>query len=211
MWGRFTGGSRGAEDASARTDVLWDPETKTLDANPNRVLEARAGLWAGFWRCHDEVARTRTIDSIRVARDKALKDTGDKVQTITSDDIRKAAKSFPSGTSIGLDTWTFKEIAQCEDTDLQELTHIIMDMQMNVAPPRQCLAQLLSLLGKKGVGHRAVSTMPTLIRITTRMDAANDRVWNMTHSHEDDTAKPETSCLYSVEERLVEQEMLFLR
>jgi hypothetical protein len=202
--------TKGAEDPSARADVLFDPVSRTLDTNPNNVLEARTSEWGKIWHCDDAEAKTRTIMAIEEARMKALAATDETISPVTGSDIREAAKSFPSKTSIGLDTWGFTEIAQAEDSDLDKLAHIITSMQREIAPPRQCLGQLLTLLGKKGGGHRTVCTMPTLIRITTRLDALNDRQWNMNHSHEDDSAKPETSCLWAAEERLVEQEVLFL-
>ena len=45
-------------------------------------------------------------------------------------------------------------------------------------------------------------------RMYTSLEEGIDKRWNADNSHEDDSCKPETSCLRAAEERLIEQEIL---
>ena len=47
-------------------------------------------------------------------------------------------------------------------------------------------------------------------RIYTDREEEDERQWNIDNSHEDDSSKPNTSCLRAAEERLIEQEILHL-
>jgi len=47
-------------------------------------------------------------------------------------------------------------------------------------------------------------------RVYTGLDDEKERQWNVENSHEDDSSKPNTTCLRAAEERLIEQETLHL-
>ena len=51
-------------------------------------------------------------------------------------------------------------------------------------------------------------TLSTYNRIETRLQSQQERDWNTSNSHDDDTARPGASCLTGMEERLVEIEIL---
>ena len=55
---------------------------------------------------------------------------------------------------------------------------------------------------------RSVCAQSTYNRMEARCQSQEDREWSETHSHEDDTARPGSSCLRGMEERLVEIELL---
>ena len=63
---------------------------------------------------------------------------------------------------------------------------------------------------QKKKGHRTVATMASGYRVYTGLDDGKERQWNVENSHEDDSSKPNTSCLRAAEERLIEQEILHL-
>ena len=67
----------------------------------------------------------------------------------------------------------------------------------------------MAMIPKKKV-HRTVATMASGYRVYTGLDEDNERQWNVENSHEDDSSKPNTSCLRAAEERLSEQEIFHL-
>lgn len=67
----------------------------------------------------------------------------------------------------------------------------------------------MAMIPKKK-GHRTVATIASGYRVHTGLDDEKERQWNVENSHEDDSSKPNTSCLRAAEERLIEQEILHL-
>ena len=52
--------------------------------------------------------------------------------------------------------------------------------------------------------------MATGWRISTSIGTEEERQWNIEHSHDDDSSKPNASCLEAAEERLIDQEILVM-
>ena len=67
----------------------------------------------------------------------------------------------------------------------------------------------MAMIPKKK-GHMAVATMASGYRIYTGLGDEKERQWIVDNSHEDDSSKPDTSCLRAAEERLIVQEFLSL-
>ena len=74
--------------------------------------------------------------------------------------------------------------------------------------PKQCALNIMNLLPKAGGDFRTVCTLSTYMRIETRLQAKEEKEWNTNHADDEDTAKPGTSCLTGMEERLVDIEIL---
>ena len=83
------------------------------------------------------------------------------------------------------------------------------EWDIEVTAPAQWLVNLMAMIPKKK-GHRTVATMASGYRIYTGLEEDDERQWNIDNSHEDDSSKPNTSCLRAAEERLIEQEILHL-
>lgn len=110
---------------------------------------------------------------------------------------------------MGLDLWAIKELAQCAKDDLDKLAKLFREWDIGVTAPAQWLVNLMAMIPKKK-GHRTVATMASGYRVYTGLDDEKERQWNVENSHEDDSSKPNTSCLRAAEERLIEQEILHL-
>ena len=98
-------------------------------------------------------------------------------------------------------------MAQCEGGDLDRLVALMMEWDSEIVVPGQWLTNLMAMIPKKK-GHRTVATMASGYRTYTSLEADEDRRWSINASHEDNSSQANTSCLWAVEERLIEQEIL---
>ena len=197
------------EDPTGGTAVNWDESTSTFISNPNEVLKMRSKDWGKIWQCDDDKARTRTSNAVKRARSQA-KAGGEKSTLVaTGRNIANACGSFKKKTSVGLDLWALAELAECDLEDLDRLGRLMMEWDSEMVAPSQWLVNLLNMIPKKK-GHRCIATMASGYRCFTSLEEDIDKRWNVEHSHEDDTSKPDASCLRAAEERLIEQEILVI-
>ena len=74
----------------------------------------------------------------------------------------------------------------------------------------QACCNIINLLGKAAGGNRCICTMPSIHRLSTRIDHVEESEWNASFAHKDDTAQAGSSCLLGAEKRLVDQEAMVL-
>ena len=98
---------------------------------------------------------------------------------------------------------------QCDTEDLDKLAVLLRGWVIEITAPAQWLVNLMAMIPKKK-GHRTVATMASGYRIYTGLEDEKERQWNIENSHEDDSSRPDTSCLRAAEERLIEQKNLSL-
>ena len=140
-------------DTTGGTAVMCDEKKKDFDTDPNVVLDERKHGWGDIWQCKDNEARARTNKAIREAIDEA-KQCGTEGATLT--DRRKIAATagkFKKNTSVWLDLWAIKEIAQCNHEDLDKLAGLYREWDIEVTAPAQWLVNLMAMIPKKK-GHR---------------------------------------------------------
>ena len=118
--------------------------------------------------------------------------------------IVETANSCKKNTSVGLDLRARKEIGQCAPEDLDKLAELLREWDMEITAPAQWLVNLMAMIPKKK-GHRTVATMASGYRVYTGLDDERERQWTVGSSHEDDSSKPNTSCLRAAEERHIQQ------
>ena len=97
-----------------------------------------------------------------------------------------------------------KEFGQCATEDLDKLAELLREWGIEIIAPAQWLVNLMAMIPK------TVATMASGYRVYAGLDDESERQWNVENSHEDDSSKPNASCLRAAEERLIEQEILSL-
>lgn len=113
--------------------------------------------------------------------------------------IAETASSLKKNTSDGLGLWAIKEFCQCAPEDLDKLAELLMEWDLAITAPAQWLVNLMALIPKKK-GHRTVATMESGYRVYTGLDEVDGRQLKIENSHEDDSSKPNVSCLRAAEE-----------
>ncbi len=94
------------------------------------------------------VAKQEVVNTLRSLIERVRSEQPTSVAH-TGSDIIKVASTFPKNTSIGSDLWTFKEIAQCNISDLDRFARLISSCQRSAAPPKQSLLNILNLNRQK--------------------------------------------------------------
>ena len=89
------------------------------------VLDERTHGWEDIWQCRDDNARTRTNKAIKEAISEAKVGGAEGAILTTGRKIAETAGKFKKNTSVGLDLWAIKEIAQCDQEDLDKLAGLL--------------------------------------------------------------------------------------
>ena len=77
---------------------------------------------------------------------------------------------------MGLDLWAIKELAQCDEEDLDKLAKLFREWDIEVTAPAQWLVNLMAMIPKKK-GHITVATMASGYRVYTGLDDEKERQW----------------------------------
>ena len=139
-------------------------------------------------------------------RGQYLEDDAMNSKKYSADNIRKASKSFKPGTSIGVDQWSFKEIALLPDIILQDLAVIYYSVRCAVLPI-QVLDNRMARIPKKQGGERTIAITATLYRRITEMDNEDTANFSAKNIYHNDSARKGQSCLTSVEKKALAAEM----
>ena len=87
------------------------------------ILRRHTKFWRGQWKADDKDMTTHTAKTIKEARDRITQEKVEEEddEDYSAEEIRRAARTFKSSTSIGIDLWTFREIAPMPDIILNKL------------------------------------------------------------------------------------------
>ena len=111
---------------------------------------------------------------LKALREVAIEEPGTPI-VFCSGHLRKVAHTFPNKTSIGVDCWTFQEIAACTDDDLAALGRLMAENLSMIIVPKQCALNIMSLLPKACGDFRTVCTLSTYKRMETRLQAKEEK------------------------------------
>ena len=140
---------------------------------PLEVAKHHAQPWRKEWECDDSDHFVRQIQAIKDLRDRHLEGAPVWADSIDLQprNIRRACKSFPGTTAVGLDNLFFSDIALLPDAALEALGSLLRQCVATLALPIQVLMQLMVLLGKKSGGSRTIAILATFYRLLMRLVA----------------------------------------
>ena len=108
--------------------MLSDCPPGEVVTEPDRVLDRRSSEWAGVWMCSDQTGAQKALKAIAQRHACPDLDTAPR-QPITTSTMRACCTSFKAGTSIGLDCWSFRDIARLPDPALSDLVLLLEDIR----------------------------------------------------------------------------------
>ena len=137
------------------------------------ATELEAENWATWWKVGEAYD-----DPFENAEYKGqASDDFSKLASLTASDIRRAARSFPIGTGVGVDNISPRAIDRLTEEALDSLVYILHACEKNGEWGRCNNLVLTVLLPKADGGVRPIGLLPTVTRIWMR--ARNDvaRKW----------------------------------
>ena len=137
------------------------------------AVEHEAADWAGWWKANEP------YDDPWVDGDLAQQAKADlaKLPRLQVHDIRTAARSFPTGTGVGVDNTAPRALDRLTDAALEALIDILHRCEKE-GEWGKCNALVLTvLLPKPDGGVRPIGLLPTPIRIWMRARADVARRW----------------------------------
>jgi len=152
-----------------------------LITDPIAVAKPHATPWKKEWESGDRAGFLEQIQAIKSLRDEHLGGASDWADTVDVHprNIRRACRSFPSKTAVGLDNLFFTDIALLPDAALRSLGNTLKQCMATLALPIQVLMQLMVLLGKKSGGSRTIAILATFYRLLMRILAPAISEWDV--------------------------------
>ena len=161
--------------------------------SPQGIVENQRDYWAKVLQSH-RTDKVEEVDKQLHAMRLSLIGAGGSshraeiLSSLTAGNVRNAARSFKSRTSIGCDATSFKEIAEASDEALEELACMFCEAVVNVALPMQVLLNMVALLGKKNGGSRCIAICATFYRLLLGVLKPLAREWDLKHGNKHDSA-----------------------
>ena len=154
-------------------ELMPPPDVKVngkLITNPNGILKHHSGEWSKQWKT-DYPTKVAEVKKAIMELIREVNETGHGVpfdhEPAT---LRKAAGSFKSSTSIGIDTWGFGESEKMSDPVLASLGKLLKDIKNKAVPLVQMRMNLMASLQKTDGGIRNVAIAPTLYKLLMELD-----------------------------------------
>jgi hypothetical protein len=171
-------------------DAMTAEVTSPNSHDPIPVADHHAGQWAEVWRASNADKVEETLNAIRDLRARALlrDDHGQVARAINAQTILAGARAFRATTAIGADCQSFVEVATATEEARTELAEVMKYTVTHLAWPLQALLVLLSLLGKKAGGTRAIAVIASYARLLLHLIKDPVRRWDDEVGHEGDSA-----------------------
>ena len=132
-----------------------DPKTGLTDGSIDSILKCKKDEWGTIWLTKDQTKRLDTLRLLTVLRNVGLasNDADKHREAFSVKQVRKTCQSFKKNTSIGVDLWTFRELAACTDDDLARLGRLLANSIRKICMPSQGYLNVMNLLATKRRRH----------------------------------------------------------
>lgn len=102
------------------------------------------------------------------------------------------------------DNWPLHEYGNVAKQDLDRFGSNAAAWKANCIVPMQYLINIMSMIPKKAKGeYRMTADMASGWRVDTKLGQAGERAWNSAVADEDDSARPGSCCLHTMEDRQI--------
>ena len=136
-------------------------------ASPQAIVDHDLLAWKAIW--------TRPVEAGAPWRDARI----DRLQPpITAQQVRKAAMTFRSGTSIGCDSLPPVAISWLSDQLCESIALFLNAVEEGGKWPEEIATSLIHLIPKPGGGRRPIGVLPTIVRIWERTRKAVAQRWS---------------------------------
>ncbi len=151
----------------------WRPETvssvlegaATVTADPGAVVEAERYKWDKLWRPQGTV------------RPRPDWGTVEKLQRPTVEQFRRAARSFPRTTGIGVEGILPADFDALDDVGVDACIDVMMTCEAVGYIPKVVALVLVNMIPKKDGGRRPIGLLPSLYRIWAKVRRGEVRDW----------------------------------
>ena len=177
--------------------------------DPYRVAMHHAAPWATEWECNDLHKFSEELRALVITRLAHLEDAGDFARSVdlSPKAIRRACRSFPARTAIGLDHLHFRDIAILPDTALEDIGRILRDAINSLEVHVQNLISMMVLLGKKNGGSSTIAILSTFYRLLMKLLSGHITEWDLKAAGHWDTAVRCSSALRAAIARCLDLEL----
>ena len=158
---------RGQYHGSAKISMEGTLHAHITD--PMEVVAVHTGTWSEHWGVNEPFKVAEVIESLQFVLREAKSGTAQRKQFIPQQ-VRDAAASFQNDTAIGVDNWSFRDIASMPDVILHTLAELLSRVQFDAIPPLQMLTNVMATLPKKDGGVRTVAIASTIYRLLMKLD-----------------------------------------
>ena len=103
----------------------------------------------------------------------------------------------------GGNNWTLAEMSKVRPEDVDKLGILDTEWKRQITFPLQEIIGIQSSIPKAKGGFRMVCAQGTLCRIDCKLDSFKERAFNTSIAGADDTSRPGSSCLRTMEDRMI--------
>ncbi len=156
-----------------KVPVEWRPETVEADigegtvvtADPGAVVEAERDKWDKYWNPHEEMGSELDWGHV------------DELERPTALQFRRAARSFPRTTGVGVEGITPADFDALDDYGIEACIDVMMSCEAAGYIPRAIALILVRMIPKKDGGRRPIGLLPSLYRIWAKVRGNEVRNW----------------------------------
>ena len=147
-------------DAAQCNDNATVGSGEKRTASPQEVLQHDLEEWRAIW-CRDGSPKEAPW------REAVLNDAG--LPPITAEQVGKAARTFPTETSIGCDSFPPSAIASLSVQLRACIADFLNLLEEEGAWPHKAAATLIHLIPKSDGGRRPIGVLPSIVRVWERI------------------------------------------
>ena len=159
----------------APSDTVGSGAART--ASPQAIVDHDLLAWKAIW--------TRPVDAGAPWREARIEC---RQPPITAQQVRKAAATFRSGTSIGCDSLPPVAVSWLSDQLCGSIAAFLNAVEGGGRWPDEVATSLIHLIPKPGGGRRPIGVLPTIVRIWERTRKGIAQRWSREHQRAFDWA-----------------------
>ena len=152
---------------SSTPDTVGDGRTRT--ASPQALVDHDLPSWKAIWN--------RDVGGDDPWRRWSGLPSDDQLPPITANEIRRAARSFRTGTSVGCDALPPAVFGWLSDPLCEAVAHFLNVVESSGKWPETVATSLVHLIPKPGGGRRPIGVLPTIVRIWERVRKPVSQKW----------------------------------
>ncbi len=140
-------------------------------AAPQDVVELDLEEWEKVWRALEEHASQPWRDDGYNAHEHH------RMPELTVEDLRRAARTFPAYTGIGVDAWSPNAIGWLSDVTLEALAKYLQTLEARRVWPAQVSTSLIHVIPKAAGGRRPIGILASVVRVWERARKTELQTW----------------------------------
>ena len=153
----------------AEVPLVLDGPLDQIDASPAAVLKRDQNVWKEVW--------TRLSGSFDTPWTRDVEDQSGKLQAITKEGLREAAKTFSARTGVGEDWFRPRDILLLSDSVLDRCATVVNRAESIGEWPSLVANNLVHLIPKPTGGMRPIGLMAMLVRLYERVRRPDIHRW----------------------------------